>query len=246
MKIIGIIPARYQSTRFPGKPLVLINGKTMIQRVYEQCLKTNILSKVVVATDDSRIFEHIKAFGGNVVLTSPDHCSGTDRCNEVISKLKAHNELFDIAINIQGDEPYINPIQIEELVACFNDSETQIATLIKKIENAEDLFSPNCVKAIADSSNRAIYFSRNPIPYVRNAEQKDWLAHRTFYKHIGIYGYKTSVLEEITKLEVSSLEKAESLEQLRWIENKYIIKTSITTFESIAIDTPSDIEKIII
>lgn len=245
MNAIGIIPARYQSTRFPGKPLQDILGKSMIQRVYEQSCKSQQLSAVCVATDDLRIFEHIQSFGGNVVMTSADHKSGTDRCREVISHLETEGKHFDIAINIQGDEPFIEPSQIDSLISCFDDEKTQIATLIKEIHATDELFSPNCVKAIRDKNNFAIYFSRNPIPFIRSAENEDWLSNHTFYKHIGIYGYRTEVLKEITNIGPSTLENAESLEQLRWIENGYRIKTAITSFESIAVDTPEDLQKLI-
>ena len=244
MKIIGIIPARFQSTRFPGKPLIVIDGKTMIQRVFEQCQKSEVLEKVVVATDDTRIFEHVESFGGNVIMTSVVHCSGTDRCSEVVSILKSKNEIYDVAINIQGDEPFINPQQISDLAFCFNNKSTQIATLIKKIEHSVELFSPNCVKVVVNMNHDAIYFSRNPIPFYRNAKEDEWLENQTYYKHIGIYGYKVDVLEQITKLNSSMLEKSESLEQLRWIENNYTIKTAITKLESISIDTPQDLDKI--
>ena len=245
MKVIGIIPARFQSTRFPGKPLQDILGKTMIQRVYEQACKSKLLSNVVVATDDNRIYDHIKSFGGNVEMTSPNHKSGTDRCNEVISILEAKNQNYDIAINIQGDEPYIEPEQIDALISCFNDTKTQVATLIKQIVNNDDLFNSNCVKVVKDTSNFALYFSRSPIPYIRNAHKDNWIAENNFYKHIGIYGYRTEALKDITKLNVSSLENAESLEQLRWLENGYSVKTAITKFESIAVDTPEDLQRII-
>jgi 3-deoxy-manno-octulosonate cytidylyltransferase (CMP-KDO synthetase) len=241
MKTIAIIPARYASTRFPGKPLVEINGKTMIERVYQQAKMVSELAEVIVATDDERIFNAVKSFGGNVIMTLDSHQSGTDRCAEVIGKLTSE---FDVVINIQGDEPFIKPEQIKELIACFNDTATEIATLKKKIEDLETIHNPNVVKVVCNTNGFALYFSRNPIPFVRNADKNEWLAKADFYKHIGIYGYKTDVLLKCTQLPVSFLEKTESLEQLRWLENGYKIKVAETTFESIGIDTPEDLEKI--
>jgi len=241
MKVIGIIPSRYQSTRFPGKPLINIDGKTMIHRVYEQAKKARSLSEVVVATDDDRIFTHIKSFGGNVIMTSSSHKSGTDRCAEVIEKL---TENYDIVINIQGDEPYIAPEQINQLCSCFNDSKTDIATLIKKIDTEEDLFNPNRPKVSIDENNFALMFSRNVIPKISNIKKENLLALHTFYKHIGIYGYRSEVLIKISKLPISPLEQKEQLEQLRWLENNYAIKTAITSYEAFSIDTPEDLEKL--
>src|SRR5690349_7755400 len=208
--IIGIIPARYASTRFPGKPLIDIAGKTMIQRVYEQVKNSLLVREVIVATDDERIEKAVKSFGGKVCMTSSEHQSGTDRCAEVIHKLQLK---CDAAINIQGDEPFIDPKQIDLVCGCFSDTETELATLVKKITSSEILFNPNSPKVILDKDSHAIYFSRNPIPYIRGREQQDWLSHHTFYQHIGIYGYRPDVLKKITALPVSSLEKAESLEQ---------------------------------
>lgn len=239
-KIIGIIPARFASTRFPGKPLVDIAGKTMIQRVYEQASKAESLSTVVVATDDERIAEAVNRFGGKFVLTSDSHQSGTDRCAEVVNELPG----FDVVINIQGDEPFIEPAQIDLLASCFTEEKVQLATLIKSITNSEDIYNTNSPKVVIDVNGRAIYFSRSPIPFIRNGAPDDWAAKHPFYKHIGIYGYRTAVLKEITKLPPSSLEIAESLEQLRWIENGYYIQTKITDLETIAIDTPEDLEKL--
>jgi 3-deoxy-manno-octulosonate cytidylyltransferase (CMP-KDO synthetase) len=241
MKVLGIIPARYASTRFPGKPLIDIQGKSMIQRVYEQALKTNTLHKVVIATDDNRIAEAVRGFGGEFIMTGSTHQSGTDRCAEVSKQLPE----FDIVINIQGDEPFINPKQIDLLVSCFNQSGVQLATLIKEINTEEELFNNNIPKVVINSKQEAIYFSRHTIPYIRNADKEQWLNKHQFYKHIGIYGYTTEVLHEITKLQPSSLEIAESLEQLRWIENGYTIQTRVTNLETIAIDTPEDLNKII-
>jgi 3-deoxy-manno-octulosonate cytidylyltransferase (CMP-KDO synthetase) len=234
INILGIIPARYGSTRFPGKPLIDIGGKSMLQRVYEQSLKSESLKKVIVATDDERIVEHVKSFGGDVCLTSSAHQSGTDRCNEVLQKEKGH---FDVVINIQGDEPFIDPAQIDLLASCFNEPSTEIATLIKKLEHEEDIRNPNIVKAIFTVDEKAIYFSRSPIPYRRNPQ-----AEINYFKHIGIYGYRVDVLKEISKLNVGNLESAESLEQLRWIENGYCIKVKQTTLETLSIDTPDDLK----
>lgn len=239
MKILGIIPARYASTRFPGKPLVDIGGKTMIQRVYEQASKAK-LDKVVVATDDDRIVEDIKRFGGDFVRTGTHHQSGTDRCAEVAEKLTG----YDVVINIQGDEPFIDPLQISLLSSCFEDKTVQLATLIKEINNEEELFNVNIPKVIINSKQEAIYFSRHPIPYLRNVPQEDWIKNFQFHKHIGIYGYTIETLLAITKFKSSSLERAESLEQLRWLENGYQIKTKISHLETIAIDTPEDLDKI--
>jgi 3-deoxy-manno-octulosonate cytidylyltransferase (CMP-KDO synthetase) len=240
MQILGIIPARYASTRFPGKPLVDIAGKSMIQRVYEQAKKCTQLSEVIVATDDDRIFEHVHDFGGKAVMTSSTHQSGTDRCAEAAEK---HPE-YDVIINIQGDEPYIDPEQISKLISCFNDADTQLATLIKKVSNEQELHNTNSPKVIINKNSEAIYFSRSPLPHIRGQEPQNWLQHFTYFKHIGIYGYRADVLKLITKLPVSLLEKAESLEQLRWIENGYKIKVAETEIETIAIDTPEDLKKL--
>src|SRR3569833_1939966 len=212
MKTLGIIPARYASTRFPGKQLVDIAGKSMIQRVYEQAKKCALLTDVVVATDDGRIYNHVLGFGGKAVMTSSTHQSGTDRCAEVAGK---HPD-FPIIVNIQGDEPYIDPEQINKLISCFNAPDTQIATLVKKVQNNEELFTPNSPKVILNKHSEAIYFSRSPLPHIRGKEETDWLNHFTFYKHIGIYGYRADILHQVTKLPVSSLEKAVCLVLLCW------------------------------
>ncbi|NSW45686.1 MAG: 3-deoxy-manno-octulosonate cytidylyltransferase [Bacteroidales bacterium] len=244
MNILAIIPARYASTRFPGKPLIDINGKSMIQRVIEQSLKA--FEYVYVATDDQRIYNHVTQLGHKAVLTSEHHKSGTDRCAEALTTItKILNKNFEIVINVQGDEPFISPEQLKLVVKAFEHEPTQIATLIKKIENEQDLFDPNKPKVIVDSKGKAIYFSRSTIPYIRNHKEKDWLQHHTFYKHIGLYAYRTHVLNEITKLQMSTLEKAESLEQLRWIENGYHIQTIVTTYETLSIDTPEDLKNAI-
>jgi 3-deoxy-manno-octulosonate cytidylyltransferase (CMP-KDO synthetase) len=244
MNFIGIIPARFASTRFPGKPLVNINGKPMIQRVYEQASKS--LKTVVVATDDQRIKNAVLNFGGQVVMTSSQHRSGTDRCAEAVELAsQMFKEKFDVVVNIQGDEPFIQPEQIKLLMSIFADKTTQIATLVKKISKSVDIFNPNNPKVIFNSQKEAIYFSRSTIPYCQNVEKDDWLKHHQFYKHIGLYAYKYDVLKAITTLPQSLLEIAESLEQNRWIENAYKIKVEITDYESISIDTPKDLEEVL-
>jgi 3-deoxy-manno-octulosonate cytidylyltransferase (CMP-KDO synthetase) len=240
--IVGIIPARFGSTRFPGKPLADIRGKSMIERVYAQAKKSKSLSEVIVATDHESIEKKVKNFGGKVCLTSPDHPSGTDRCAEVLNRMKLD---CDAVINIQGDEPFIDPRQIDLLSSCFDDNRTDLATLIKQILSREVLFNPNSPKVIVDHEQFAIYFSRHPIPFIRGFEEQGWINRHTFFQHIGIYGYRPHILRKITQLPLSPLEKAESLEQLRWLENGFKIKTAITTFETIAIDTPADLEKIV-
>ena len=237
MKILGIIPARYASTRFPGKPLINIAGKSMIQRVYEQAKKCIYLSEVIVATDDERIFDHVINFGGVAVMTAAEHQSGTDRCAEVA----VSRPDYGVIINIQGDEPYIDPEQISKLAACFTSTDTQIATLIKKVQTEQELYNVNSPKVVINKFSEAIYFSRSPLPHIRGQEQSTWLKYCTYFKHIGIYGYRADILQQITKLPVSLLEKAESLEQLRWIENGYRIKVAETELETHAIDTPEDL-----
>jgi len=232
MKVIGIIPARYESSRFPGKPLADILGKSMIQMVYEQCKKASSLSKVIVATDDERIFNHVIGFGGKVIMTSNTHPSGTDRCNEVIQSLE---EKYDVAINIQGDEPYINPEQIDQVASLFSSENVSIATLAKKIEDGSIITDINSPKAIFDTNGIALNFCRK----ITNPTQE-----KSYFKHIGIYGYLTKTLAEICKLPPSDSEIKERLEQLRWLDNKYIIKVGITTHEGISVDNPEDIEKI--
>lgn len=241
MKILGIIPARFESSRFPGKPLIDIAGKSMIQRVYEQCQKSSRLDKVIVATDDQRILDHLKTFGGQGIMTSSIHASGTDRCGEVAE----HFPEFNILVNIQGDEPMIDPHQIDLLCSCYDDLNTQIATLVKLIHTNEELVNENTPKVILNKNHQAVYFSRATIPYLRGKKIDNWLSEHAFYKHIGIYAFKRQILSEITKLPVSNLEIAEGLEQLRWIENGYPIQAVITTKESQAIDTPDDLIKVL-
>jgi 3-deoxy-manno-octulosonate cytidylyltransferase (CMP-KDO synthetase) len=290
MKILGVIPARFASTRFPGKPLVMINGKSMIQRVYEQAKKCKSLARIVVATDDERIFKHVQSFGGEAMMTADTHQSGTDRCAEVVERLNFEIQtafldsdtapiigkitprfdgIFTAVINIQGDEPYIQPEQIEKVVEILrgggfqiSDSKFQedaakrqtsnvelqtdfgIATLAKCIDNQEDIENPNIVKVVFDAMGKAVYFSRSPIPFLRNIDRKDWAKSGQFFKHIGLYGYKTNVLLDLAQLSPSNLEKLESLEQLRWLENGYAIGVAQTNLETIGIDTPEDLEKI--
>lgn len=239
MKIIGIIPARYASTRFPAKALADIQGKSMIQRVYEQGLKSKSLSNIIVATDNNLIFKHIESFGGIAIMTSEKHQSGTDRCYEALEK---NGFGADFVINIQGDEPFIQPEQIDILANCLEKG-TELATLVKKIEDNETLFNTNTPKVIFNTRQEAIYFSRNTIPFLRGIEENDWLKHQHFYKHIGIYAYRTDILEKITQLPLSNLENAEKLEQLRWLENGFRIKIAITEFDSFGIDTPEDLER---
>lgn len=241
MKFIAIIPARYASTRFPGKPLAVLGGKTVIQRVYEQV--AGVLDEAVVATDDERIYEAVKAFGGKVEMTSTAHRSGTDRCYEAYCK---QGTAYDVVVNVQGDEPFIRPEQLLALKACFDDPATEIATLVKPFATEDGvaaLENPNSPKVVLDGSNRALYFSRSVIPYLRNVPREEWLTQHTFYKHIGIYAFRAEVLKAVTALPQSSLELAESLEQLRWLENGYKIGVGITSTETIGIDTPEDLAK---
>lgn len=241
MKFIGIIPARYASTRFPGKPLADLGGMTVIERVYRQASKE--LDDVAVATDDERIFKAVEAFGGRAVMTGTHHRSGTDRVWEAYNNLGSD---ADVAINIQGDEPFIQPSQIAALKGCFSNPDTQIATLVKPFDPAlgfDALFNPNTPKVVRDADGFALYFSRSIIPYVRNYPHTQWLDHAQFFTHVGIYAYKARVLGEITKLPQSPLEIAESLEQLRWLQNGYKIMTAATEARSIGIDTPADLEQ---
>lgn len=243
LSFLGIIPARYASSRFPGKPLAMIGDKPMIQRVYEQAKK--VLADVYVATDDNRIYDAVESFGGKAVMTSDKHRSGTDRCYEAYCNVSSK---ADVVINIQGDEPFIHEEQICEIMECFDDPATQIATLVRKFDPSQGFDALNdCTKpkVAIDNNRNALYFSRSVIPFVRNAEKKDWPSETAFYMHVGMYAYKAAVLAEITKLPQSSLEIAESLEQLRWLQNGYKIKTGLTDKPTIGIDTPTDIEKAI-
>lgn len=240
MRIAGIIPARYQSSRLPGKPIAKIGSKSIIQRVYESVTASS-LDEVFIATDHHQILEHAREIGMNAVMTSPETATGTERCHEAIGQI---NQYFDCLINIQGDEPFIQPQQIDQIVHTFqNNPSTQIVTLGKKIEQQEDLMSPVVVKVVFNQQLRALYFSRSPIPYLRDESLAQWHLHFNFYKHIGIYGYKTKTLEELIKLPHSVLEKAESLEQLRWLDHGYPIHVIETAYESFGIDTQQDLDK---
>lgn len=239
MEFIGIIPARYASTRFPGKPLAMLGGKQVIQRVYEQV--ASVLDNVCVATDDRRILEAVETFGGKAVMTSKEHKSGTDRIEEAIEKIGGN---FDVVVNIQGDEPFISRSQIEEVCRCFDDPNTQIATLGKPFGSDSDAVgNPNSPKIVVDNNGYAMYFSRSVIPFVRGKERSEWPAAFPFLKHIGLYAYRRKVLAEITRLPQSPLEIAESLEQLRWLQNGYRIKVGTTYVETVGIDTPDDLER---
>ncbi len=240
MKILGVIPARYASTRFPGKPLTVIGGVTMIERVYRQAQAAANLGGVVVATDDERIANHVRSFGGKVVMTSPEHPSGTDRCAEALLKTEGD---WEGVVNIQGDEPFILPDQINLVCAVLEQDEVQIATLVKEIVSADELQNPNSPKVVLASNGNALYFSRQPIPFFKGADIGEWTNHHTYYKHIGIYGYHADVLMQLTKLPKGKLEIAESLEQLRWLEAGFAIRTAVTDLETIAIDTPEDLKK---
>lgn len=241
LHFVAIIPARYASTRFPGKPLALLGGKPVIQRVYEQV--SAVVEDAVVATDDERIFAAVEAFGGRVVMTSTEHRSGTDRCYEAYQKL---GKTYDVVINVQGDEPFIAHSQLRAIMSCFDDEQTEIATLVKPFaeeDGIEALENPNSPKVVVDAASKAIYFSRSVIPYLRGVEREEWLKHHTFYKHIGMYAFRSEVLRAVTALPQSSLEKAESLEQLRWIENGYKIGVGISDVETVGIDTPEDLAR---
>jgi 3-deoxy-manno-octulosonate cytidylyltransferase (CMP-KDO synthetase) len=266
MKILGVIPARYASSRFPAKPLIDLGGKSMIQRVYEQAKKAESLSRVIVATDDERIFTHVQSFGGEVIMTAQTHESGTDRCAEVLEyanaeaviedldsnknistfgfKQKRERTTFDAVINIQGDEPFIDPAQINQVAEILRGGLFNIATLAKRLDDAELISNPNVVKVVFTTESRALYFSRSPIPYLRNVPQSEWHLSGVFFKHLGLYGYKNAALKSIAALLPSDLEKSESLEQLRWLEAGFTIGIGITTLESVGIDTPEDLEKI--
>ncbi len=242
MKVLILIPARYASTRFPGKPLALIGGKPMVQHVVEKAAAVS--EDVYVATDDSRIYDCVTSFGGKAVMTSTEHRSGTDRCYEAYRHVvEQTGKKYDVVVNIQGDEPFIQPEQVKALVACFEDEKVEIATLAKRFEQNADVFDQNKVKVVCSAKGTALYFSRSAIPFCRGIEQDNWLEIIPFYKHVGMYAYRPLVLKEITTLPQSRLEKAESLEQLRWLENGYTIAVRETTHESIGIDTPDDLKR---
>jgi len=239
MKIIGIIPARYESSRFPGKPLIDLKGKTMIQRVYEGAKKSTKLTQVIVATDDQRIYDHVKSFGGEVMMTFDSHTNGTDRCAEVAGKVDC-----DVVINIQGDEPLVDYRQLDELCAAFDDNDVSIATLGIKGATEDDRQNPNRIKIVLNDKSDAIYFSRSPIPNTANGNVET-IRDFPFYRHIGLYAYRLNTLEELTTLPPTPLEKVESLEQLRWVYYGYKIRVVETTIETPNIDVPEDVEKVL-
>lgn len=245
MQILGIIPARYASSRFPGKPLADIHGKSMIERVVRQAQQCEALSRVVVATDDKRIFDHVLAFGGLAVMTGAQHRTGTDRCGEVLHALEEQGEQYDVVVNIQGDEPYIDPLQIMLAVSLFDNPDTQIATLALPISAEDNLWNPNVVKVAFGSSSRALCFSRLPVPFLRDVPREEWLKEKAHFKHIGMYAYRAEVLKKLVLLPQGILEKSESLEQLRWLENGFSIAVAVTHHESMAVDTPEDLAKLI-
>ncbi|MEN0048540.1 MAG: 3-deoxy-manno-octulosonate cytidylyltransferase [Bacteroidota bacterium] len=240
MKVLAIVPARYQSTRFPGKPLVDIHGKSMIQRVYEQAKKASLVDEVIVATDDERIFQHVKNLNYVVEMTRSDHQSGTDRCAEVAQKYSE----YEIIVNVQGDEPFIAPEQIDAVIRPLLKQKAQISTLAKAISDLATLENPNVVKVVQRADGNALYFSRSPIPFLRNLPKTEWLNRQLHYKHLGIYGFQREALLTVTQLSPSKLEQAESLEQLRWLDNGYSIAVALTEIESFGIDTPEDLEKV--
>lgn len=245
MQILGVIPARYASSRFPGKPLAKIDGKTMIHRVYEQAAKSRSLSRVVVATDDERIARHVHDFGGEAIITADKHPSGTDRCAEVAERLELGHASDAYLINIQGDEPFIDPAQIDTLADALQDGTTEIATLIIPVDNHDILFDMGEVKVVLNPKMEALYFSRSVIPFFKDVPEREWHLRRQYYRHVGMYAYRADVLAQLTKLPVSSLEKAESLEQLRWLEAGYKVKCAVTHHDSHCIDRPEDIEKVL-
>ena len=244
MKVLGIIPARYSSTRFPGKPLVIINGKPMIEHVWNGVISTKLVDHVIVATEDKRIMDAVAAFGGEAVMTGKHHKSGTDRCGEAMQKLEEEVNQYDVVINIQGDEPKVAAEQIKIVVDAFNDPSVQIVTLKKKITSLAELNSTNTVKVVCDLKGNALYFSRQPLPYLRDIAKEMWLRRQTYYKHIGIYAFRREILQQLIQLPRTPLEKSESLEQLRWMENGYHITVRETNKESVAIDIPEDLNKL--
>lgn len=237
-RFVGIIPARYASTRFPGKPLAILGGKTVIERVYTQV--ADALDDAYVATDDTRIFDTVTGFGGKAVMTRTDHKSGTDRIEEAVEKIGGQ---WDVVVNVQGDEPFIQRSQIDTLCRCFDDEDTQIATLGKPFDSMEAVDNPNSPKIVTNLRGYALYFSRSVIPYVRGCDHDEWLGHYPYLKHLGIYAYRREVLEAVTRLPQSPLELAESLEQLRWLQHGYKIKVGTTDVETIGIDTPDDLAR---
>jgi 3-deoxy-manno-octulosonate cytidylyltransferase (CMP-KDO synthetase) len=243
--IIGIIPARFGSTRFPGKPLVEINGRSMILRVCDQAVKAGVLEEVLVATDEGRIFDHVLEGGYRCVMTSPAHRSGTDRCLEALDTISSNEDRkFDYVINIQGDEPFLPPEHIRQVAGLLMEEDAPIASLVRLIDSKDQLFDPNVVKAVFGNYRQALYFSRHPLPYLRNVDESGWLARKAHYKHIGIYGFRADILRQLCHLPAGRLEEMESLEQLRWLEAGYSIQLGVTDLENISIDTPGDLLKI--
>jgi 3-deoxy-manno-octulosonate cytidylyltransferase (CMP-KDO synthetase) len=241
MKVLGVIPARYGSTRFPGKPLALINGKSMINRVYHQAKACNKVSQLVVATDDDRIYNHVLEFGGQAVMTSPEHVNGTSRCLEVLDK---QTEEYDLVVNIQGDEPYLQPQQIGELIDAMAVSAAPVGTLVKVINDIQELDNPNVVKVVRQHTGLALYFSRTMIPYCKPDQKLEVFNKGLFLKHVGVYAYRPRILRILPVLQTGSLEQAESLEQLRWLEQGVYIATALTAFDNHAVDIPSDVAKL--
>ncbi len=244
MKVLAVIPARYASTRFPGKPLAQLGGKSILSRVWERANQAKKVDTVIVATDDDSICDHMERIAGegSVMMTSDQHRSGTDRCGEVLQRLNSDGQEYDIVVNLQGDEPFIDPKQIDELVSCFGSSEVQIATLMTPIHSTEELLSPNNVKVVCDEDFRALYFSRQPIPYCRGIEPEQWLEHSEYYKHVGMYAFRAQLLPELCELDTSPLEACEKLEQLRWLSAGYTIHVLETDHSNIGIDTPEDLK----
>lgn len=242
MKILGVIPSRYASSRFPGKPLIDIKGKPMVQHVYERAKQAKLLTEVVVATDDQRIYDVVNGFGGKVIMTSENCENGTDRCREVI---EAHLPEYDVVINVQGDEPYVHPEQIDKLCSLFKNENVSLGTLAKQTHSADDILNPSRVKVVIDKNMDALYFSRSPIPFFRGKENNEWGSHHIYYKHLGLYGYRKEALLKYNQLKPSELEKAEALEQLKWLENGFKMRVGITEHNSYAIDTPEDLKELL-
>lgn len=241
MKILGVIPSRYSSSRFPGKPLIDLAGKSMIQRVYEGAIQCSDLDRVIVATDDIRIFDHVQRFGGDVLMTSDQHESGTDRCGEVLDKFPE----YDVIVNIQGDEPMVDPNQLQELLAAFSSDRVHIATLGIAVKSQAELFNPNRIKVALNANGNALFFSRNPIPFGAQILEAHWLEKYPYVRHIGLYAYRSQTLRKLVKLKPCAIEKQESLEQLRWMYYGYSINVVLTEIETPNIDTPEDIEQVL-
>lgn len=240
--IVGIIPARYESSRFPGKPLIDIKGKTMIQRVVERAKQSKYLSDVIVATDDARIYDHVISLGVKAVMTSSDHPSGTDRCYEALTKI---DQSYKYVINIQGDEPMLEPEQIDELAKVLMQGEVELATQIATVDDAETLFNEGEVKVVLNDRGEALYFSRSVIPYIKGKPKDEWHLHYAYWRHVGMYAYRADVLQKLTKLPPATLEKAESLEQLRWLQAGFAIQCVPTKYNSYCVDTPEDLEALL-